>query len=137
RHSTGGDHAGVMTLEDISGFEAGFEDPVTIDFRGYSIAKIGAWGQGPVLLQALKILAAFDDERLDPSTEIGAHTILEARTLAMAYRDTDYGDEDVGLDWPLSGDYAGTRRKLITAVASVEFRHGADRRRALPTFTPP
>ena len=43
RHSTGSDHAGVMTLEDISGFDAGFEDPVTIDFRGYQVAKIGAW----------------------------------------------------------------------------------------------
>src|SRR5699024_12648890 len=59
RHSTGGDHAGVMTLEDISGFEAGFEDPVTIDFRGYSIAKTGAWGQGPVLLQSLQSIERF------------------------------------------------------------------------------
>jgi gamma-glutamyltranspeptidase/glutathione hydrolase len=137
RHSTGGDHAGVMTVEDISGFEAGFEDPVTIDFRGYSIAKIGAWGQGPVLLQALKILEGFDDERLDPSTEIGAHTILEALKLAMADRDTYYGDEDVDLDWLLSDDYAATRRKLITEVASVEFRPGADRRGAPPPFTTP
>jgi gamma-glutamyltranspeptidase/glutathione hydrolase len=137
RHSTGGDHAGVMTVEDISGFEAGFEDPVTIDFRGYSIAKIGAWGQGPVLLQALKILEGFDDERLDPSTEIGAHTILEALKLAMADRDTYYGDEDVDLDWLLSDGYAATRRKLITEVASVEFRPGSDRRGAPPSFTAP
>ena len=71
RHSTGGDHAGVMTVEDIAGFDAHFEPPVTIEFRGFEIAKIGAWGQGPVLLQALKILDGFDDERLDPSNELG------------------------------------------------------------------
>ncbi|WP_167200574.1 gamma-glutamyltransferase family protein [Brevibacterium pigmentatum] len=137
RHSTGGDHAGVMTLEDLSSFSAGFEDPVTTDFRGYQVAKIGAWGQGPVLLQALKILEGFDDERLDPSTEIGAHTILEALKLAMADRDTYYGDADVDLDWLLSEDYAAARRDLITEAASPEFRPGASRDGAAPSFTTP
>ncbi|MCI4010736.1 gamma-glutamyltransferase [Brevibacterium sp. ZH18] len=137
RHSTGGDHAGVMTAEDIAGFDAHFEDPVTIDFRGYSVAKIGAWGQGPVLLQALKILEGFDDERLDPSTELGAHTILEALKLAMADRDTYYGDADVDLDWLLSEDYAASRRALIAETASLEFRPGADRTGAGSDFVPP
>ncbi|WP_193095539.1 gamma-glutamyltransferase family protein [Brevibacterium sp. FME17] len=136
RHSTGGDHAGVMTAEDFAGFDAHFETPVTIDFRGYSIAKIGAWGQGPVLLQTLKILDGLDDERLDPSTEIGAHTILEALKLAMADRDTYYGDGDVDLDWLLSEDYAASRRELITDQASLEFRPGADRAGTASTFTP-
>jgi gamma-glutamyltranspeptidase/glutathione hydrolase len=137
RHSTGGDHAGVMTLADISGFDAGFEEPVTIDFRGFQIAKIGAWGQGPVLLQTLKILEGFDDERLDPSSEIGAHTILEALKLAMADRDTYYGDADVDLDWLLSDTYAAARRELITEVASPEFRPGAGRDGAAPPFATP
>jgi gamma-glutamyltranspeptidase/glutathione hydrolase len=137
RHSTGGDHAGVMTVEDIAGYEAGFEEPVTIDFRGYEIAKIGAWGQGPVLLQTLKILDGFNDDRLDPSTELGAHTILEALKLAMADRDTYYGDDDVDLDWLLSDSYAQSRRELITEVASSEFRPGAGRDGASPAFTTP
>ena len=137
RHSTGGDHAGVMTLEDIASFDARFEDPVTIDFRGYQIAKIGAWGQGPVLLQTLKILGGFDDDRLDPSTEIGAHTILEALKLAMADRDTYYGDADVDLDWLLSDSYAASRRELITEQASTEFRPGLGRDGAAPVFTAP
>ena len=137
RHSTGSDHAGVMTLEDISGFDAGFEDPVTIDFRGYQVAKIGAWGQGPALLQTLKILEGFDDDRLDPSTEIGAHTILEALKLAMADRDTYYGDADVDLDWLLSDSYAASRRELITEQASSEFRPGLGRDGVAPVFTTP
>ncbi|UZD62440.1 gamma-glutamyltransferase family protein [Brevibacterium sp. JSBI002] len=137
RHSTGGDHAGVLTLEDISAFDAGFEDPVTIDFRGYQVAKIGAWGQGPVLLQTLKILEGFDDDRLDPSTEVGAHTILEALKLAMADRDTYYGDADVDLDWLLSDSYAVSRRELITEQASAEFRPGLGRDGAAPVFTTP
>lgn len=137
RHSTGGDHAGVMTVEDIAGFDAHFEPPVTIEFRGFEIAKIGAWGQGPVLLQALKILDGFDDERLDPSNELGAHTILEALKLAMADRDTYYGDGDVDLDWLLSDEYAASRRRLITDVASPEFRPGETRAGQRSAFTPP
>ncbi|WP_209324569.1 gamma-glutamyltransferase family protein [Brevibacterium renqingii] len=137
RHSTGSDHAGVMTLEDIAGFDAHFEEPVTIDFRGHQIAKIGAWGQGPVLLQALKILEGYDDERLDPSSELGAHTILEALKLAMADRDTYYGDGEVDLDWLLSDDYAASRRALITEEASAEFRPGTSRKGLAPAFAPP
>ncbi|VEW10832.1 Putative gamma-glutamyltransferase ywrD [Brevibacterium casei] len=137
RHSTGGDHAGVITVADMAGFDAGYETPVTIDFRGYEIAKIGPWGQGPALLQALTILDGFDDERLDPSTEIGAHTILEALKLAMADRDAYYGDAAVDLDWLLSDEYAASRRNLIADTASAEFRPGPNRAGEAPTFTPP
>ncbi|MCU4296425.1 transferase [Brevibacterium permense] len=137
RHATGSDHAGVMTADDMAGFNAHFDDPVTIDFRGYQIAKIGAWGQGPALLQSLKILEGFDDERLDPSSEIGAHTILEALKLAMADRDTYYGDGDVDLDWLLSDDYAASRRALITDNASHDFRPGTGRDGSEPAFRPP
>lgn len=137
RHSTGGDHSGVITAEDFAAFDAHFETPTAIDFRGYSIAKIGAWGQGPVLLQALKILDGFDDDHLDPSTELGAHTILEALKLAMADRDTYYGDTEVDLDWLLSEDYALSRRALITDEASLEFRPGANRDGTTSAFTPP
>lgn len=137
RHSTGGDHAGVITVADMAGFDAGYETPVTIDFRGYEIAKIGPWGQGPALLQALTILDGFDDDRLDPSTEIGAHTILEALKLAMADRDAYYGDAAVDLDWLLSDEYAASRRDLIADTASAEFRPGPNRAGEAPTFTPP
>lgn len=137
RHSTGGEHAGVMTVADIAAFDAHFEDPVTIDFRGYRIAKTNAWGQGPVLLETLKILEGFDDERLDPSSELGAHTIIEALKLAMADRDTYYGDDDVDLDWLLSEEYATIRRSAITEAASLEFRPGPKRDGTMPTFRPP
>lgn len=137
RHSTGSDHTGVITAEDMAGFDAHFEEPLTIEFRGYTIAKIPAWGQGPVLLQALKILDGFDDEHLDPSTELGAHTILEALKLALADRDTYYGDSDVDLDWLLSDEYAAKRRELISDTASHEFRPGFSRDGAAASFCPP
>jgi len=125
RHSTGDDHAGVITLDDLAGFQASYEQPVSIEFRGRTIAKAGPWSQGPVVLQSLAILDGFDDDRLDPATGIGAHTILEAEKLAFADRESYYGDDvAVPLDQLLSADYAAERRALITDAASPDLRPG-------------
>lgn len=124
RHSSGTDHRGVLALDDLAGFEAGYEDAATVEFRGHTIAKTGPWGQGPALLQTLAILSGFDDRYLDPSTELGAHTILEAQKLALADREAYYGDTDVPLEYLLSADYCAGRRALISERASHDFRPG-------------
>jgi gamma-glutamyltranspeptidase / glutathione hydrolase len=125
RHSSGTDHRGVLVAADMAEFEAGYEEAVTLEFRGHTVAKTGPWGQGPALLQTLAILDGFDDAQLDPSTELGAHTILEALKLVLADREAYYGDTAVPLDYLLSADYAAGRRRLITARASLEFRPGS------------
>ncbi|HEV7956615.1 MAG: transferase [Microbacteriaceae bacterium] len=125
RHSTGGDHAGVIRAEDLAAFSAGYEPATTVDFRGTTVAKSGAWGQGPALLAMLRILDGFGEERLDPSTELGAHTIIEAEKLALADRDSYFGDAaEVPLDRLLSIEYAAQRRALISDDASFEYRPG-------------
>jgi len=124
RHSSGTDHAGVLTRQDLASSVASVEPAVTASFRGFTIAKTGAWGQGPALLQMLAILDGFDDGHLDPSTALGAHTILEAEKLALADREAWYGDADVPLGYLLSAEYAAERRALITETASHEFRPG-------------
>lgn len=134
RHSTGGDHAGVIRRADLERFSASWEPAVTAAFRGHVIAKSGAWGQGPALLQMLQLLEGFDDDHLDPSTALGAHTILEAEKLALADRDAWYGDDAVPLDVLLSPGYASERRELITDAASLEFRPGLAERGG---FRPP
>ncbi|MGP5163044.1 gamma-glutamyltransferase family protein [Arthrobacter rhombi] len=124
RHSSGTDHAGVMTAADVAGFRASYEPAATVIFRGHTIAKTGPWGQGPALLLALAILEGYDDEYLDPSTELGAHTILEALKLAMADREAYFGDTDVPLEYLLGAEYTAQRRNLITERASHDFRPG-------------
>ncbi len=123
-HSTGSRHAGVIRRSDFERFSASYEPAVTAIFRGHTIAKSGPWGQGPALLQMLGILEGFDDEHLDPSTALGAHTILEAEKLALADRDSWYGDADVPLQTLLSAEYSAARRELVTDEASLEFRPG-------------
>ncbi|TWX37158.1 transferase [Frigoribacterium sp. ACAM 257] len=124
RHSTGGDHAGVIRASDLAAFRASTEEATTVEFRGHVVAKTGAWGQGPALLQVLAMLDPLPDELLDPSTVEGAHTIVEALKLAMADREAWYGDGDVPLDRLLSAEYAAERRALIGSTASHELRPG-------------
>ncbi len=124
RHSPGTDHAGVIAESDFAAFRAGYEPATTLEFRGCTIAKTGAWGQGPALLETLAILDGFDEEHLDPSTELGAHTILEAQKLAYADRDAYFGDAAVPVTELLAPGYIAGRRALIGDRASAEFRPG-------------
>ncbi len=131
RHSTGGDHAGVMTVADVAAFAPQEEETVVRSFRGVEVIKAGPWTQGPALLMTLGILearaATHGDGVLDPSTELGVHTIVEALKLALADRDAWFADPeavDVPLDDLLSESYLASRASLIGETASREVRPG-------------
>ncbi|GGP68033.1 gamma-glutamyltransferase family protein [Saccharothrix coeruleofusca] len=139
RHSSGGDHAGVITAADFADFVPSLEPAVTARFRGTTVAKAGLWSQGPVLLQALTVLDHFDDRRIDPSTAEGIHTITEALKLAMADREAFYGhldpaDAESVVRRLLSPRYSEQRARMIGAVASTEFRPGDI---GIAPYTPP
>jgi gamma-glutamyltranspeptidase/glutathione hydrolase len=130
RDSSGGEHAGVITAEDVVDYSAVWETPVELDFRASRVLKAGAWTQGPALLQSLALLGDFSDDRLDPSTEIGAHTILEVLKLSLADRDAWYGDDgSTPLDTLLSPDYANQRRALVAEAAALDQRPGSPNER--------
>jgi len=124
RHSTGGDHAAVITADDVTSFSAGYEEPLSVPFRGRTVVKAGTWTQGPALLQALAMLEPLPDEQLDPATAVGAHTQIETLKLALADRDGHFGD---GADAAplLAADYVAARRALIGPEASRTWRAGA------------
>lgn len=134
RHSTGTDHAAVITADDLSSLEAGYEPAVTATFRGRTVAKAGAWTQGPALLEALRILEPLPDDGLDPSTARGAHAIVETLKLVLADRDAHFGD---GVDAApfLADDHVAERRRLIGETASRQWRPSTIAGR--PPFRPP
>jgi gamma-glutamyltranspeptidase/glutathione hydrolase len=126
RHASGTDHAGVLTVADSAGWRASVVDAFVGDFRGHRVAKTPAWGQGPALLQMLALLEPRDDADLDPSTETGAHLVLETIKLAQADREAWFGDVDdpVALADLLDPAYLDARRALVTDEASPEVRPG-------------
>lgn len=120
-------HRAVLTAEDLAGWSATIEAPQTFDYHGWTVAKTRPWGQGPVLLQALSILAGFDVAAMDPNGPDFVHTVVEAMKLAYADREIYYGDPDF-VDVPmatlLSEPYAAERRRLVGATASLDLVPG-------------
>jgi gamma-glutamyltranspeptidase/glutathione hydrolase len=117
RDDSGRSHAGFLTGQDLAGWTPRYEQPVTLDRQGWTLAKAGPWSQGPALLQALAML---DDAATEGSRGRAASTLpdpgvihagVEAVKLAMADREAWYGDvDDVPVAQLLSTRYAATRR---------------------------
>ncbi len=132
---SGRHHRGLIRASDLHGWRPPIEKAVGVEYRGQMLYKCGAWSQGPAMLQALRILEAYRIDDLDPNGAEFVHLVTETIKLVMADRDTWYGDEpDVPLSLLLSRQYAESRRALIGAGASQDFRPGtiAGRRGAAP-----
>ncbi|MBY5757074.1 gamma-glutamyltransferase family protein [Rhizobium leguminosarum] len=125
--ASGNRHKGVLAANDMANWSATIEEPLTYDYHGWTIAKIGPWGQGPVFLQTLSILKGFDLAAMNPAGADFVHTVVEAMKLAFADREVYYGDPDfseIPIAHLLSETYAAERRKLVGADASFDLRPG-------------
>ncbi|WP_417769777.1 gamma-glutamyltransferase family protein [Stappia sp.] len=120
-------HKGVLNAADLAGYSATREAPTTYDYHGWTLAKTGPWGQGPVLLQSLALLKGTGIADVDPVGADFVHLVAEAMKLAYADREVYYGDpafSDVPIPHLLSDTYNAERRKLIGKTASFDLRPG-------------
>jgi gamma-glutamyltranspeptidase/glutathione hydrolase len=136
---TGERHRGLLAYEDLAGWRARLEVPVMHDYAGLTVCKTQPWGQGPVFLQQLALLAGYDLSSLDPGGAQFMHTVTEASKLAFADREAWYGDPDyveVPLPDLLSAQYNDKRRTLIADEASGDLVPGSPGGRVplLPAF---
>ena len=119
---------GFLRKADLANHTTLIEDPVVVNYRGYSVYKCGPWTQGPYLCQALRLLEGFDLKAMGHFSADYIHVVAEAIKLAMADRDAYYGDPefvDVPLSVLLSDTYTELRRALIDMKqASLEARPG-------------
>jgi gamma-glutamyltranspeptidase/glutathione hydrolase len=125
--TSGRRHRGVLTGQDMAGWQATIEAPIFYDYGRYRVMKAGPWTQGLATLQTLALLKGFELDALSPVSAEFIHLQVEATKLAFADRDTFYGDPkfvDVPVDVLLSDVYNEQRRKLITDRASMELRPG-------------
>ena len=107
---------GLLSVDDLGGFQAEFDEPLRTTFMGHEICAQPTWTQGAVFLQAANILESFDLRAMGHNSPQYIHTITEAVKLAFADRDAYYGDpkfSDVPMDALLSKEYAAERAKLI------------------------
>ena len=125
--SSGRAHFGVLNGQDMAGWTATIEEPISYDYRNYTVHKCGTWSQGLVALQQLALLSGFDLDGLDPAGPDFIHLQVECAKLAFADRDTFYGDPafvKVPIEQLLSKAYNDERRTLIGKDASLDLRPG-------------
>ncbi len=119
---------GFLRKADLAAHTTLIEDPVAVNYRGYTVYKCGPWTQGPMLCQALRLLEGFDLRKMGFLSTNYVHAVIEALKLAMADRDMYYGDPNfvhVPMAELLSDEYTRLRQPLIDMQhASFEVRPG-------------
>lgn len=122
------ENGGFLRRADLAAHYTRVEDPITIDYHGYTVCKCDTWTQGPYLCQTLRLLEDFDLKAMGHLSADYIHVATEAIKLAMADRDAYYGDPefvDVPLDLLFSDEYNDIRRPLIDMEkAALEARPG-------------
>ena len=122
------ERGGFLRKTDLATHFTLIEDPVTVNYRGYTVCKCGTWTQGPYLCQALRLLEGFDLKAMGHFSADYVHVVTEAIKLAMADRDAYYGDPafvGVPLSALLSDAYTEIRQPLIDMQkASLQARPG-------------
>jgi gamma-glutamyltranspeptidase/glutathione hydrolase len=130
--ATGKPHTALLDVEDLAGFRTRREEPVSIQYKGFTVHKCGPWSQGPVFLQQLRLLEDYDLRSLRHNSADYIHLITELSKLAFADREKYYGDPNfahVPMSRLLSHRYAAERRKLVNhKKASLRLEPGAIRK---------
>jgi gamma-glutamyltranspeptidase/glutathione hydrolase len=127
--SSGERHRGLLSADDLRDWAPSWEEPLAVDYHGWTVLKAGPWSQAPVFLQQLRLLEGFDLAAMGHASTEYVHTITECAKLAFADREAWYGDPDfvdVPLDLLLSTEYADERRRLVSEESSGELRPGGD-----------
>ncbi|MBU2357739.1 MAG: gamma-glutamyltransferase family protein [Alphaproteobacteria bacterium] len=125
--AAGGRRKGVLSGADMAGWEATYEEPLSVDYEGWTVWKPGMWAQSPTMLQSLRTLEGSGIADMDLNGADFVHWVTEAMKLSFADREAYYGDPahtDIPTDTLLSKDYAAIRRAMIGDKASLEQRPG-------------
>jgi gamma-glutamyltranspeptidase/glutathione hydrolase len=89
-------HGGVMSVEDLAGYQTRRREPIRSTYRGYELITMPPPSSGGVCLaEALNILERFDlpaVQRRDPA--LARHYVVEAMRQAFADRSRWMGDPD-------------------------------------------
>ena len=116
------EQGGKLSLDDLGSFSVDVEPPARITFGDWQVNGCGPWCQGPMLLQALKIVEGYDLHALGHNSPDYVHVLCEALKLAASDRDRYYGDPkfvDVPMEMLLSDGRAAELRKLLRMERAI------------------
>ncbi len=113
------DNDGLITLEDLAGYEAIEREPIRGTYRGYEIVSMPPPSSGGVtMVQMLNILEGYDLAEIGHNSAQYLHLLTEAMRRAYANRANYLGDPDFNENMPLermlSKEYANELRDTIS-----------------------
>ena len=107
---------GLLDEEALASQEPEAYEPLSTEYRGYTILENRPPSQGMLLLEMLNILEGFDIASLGHLSPQSIHLMVEAKKLAFADRNAYLADpkvESLPLEELLSKEHAARRRALI------------------------
>lgn len=121
-------NGGLISLEDLDGYQVHEREPVRGHYRGHEIVSMASPSSGGThIIQMLKILEGFDLGSLGFGSVETLHLLAEAMKIAFADRFEYMGDPtttDVPVDWLTSAKYASQRRDQIDSGHAKEWLAG-------------
>ena len=121
-------NSGLLSPRDFRDHITTWVEPISTDYRGYTIYELPPNGQGLTVLEMLNILEGYDIDTLKHNSPEYLHLLIEAKKAAFSDRDyhiTDPDFEKIPVAELLSKEYAKKIRDRI------------DRNRAKAPPTPP
>lgn len=107
---------GFLSYRDLAEHRSDWIEPVSTDYRGYTVWELPPNGQGIAALQMLNILEGYDLRSMGFGTPAHVHHFVEAKKLVFEDRARFYADpafNRIPVRELISKDYANERRKLI------------------------
>ena len=107
---------GLLAEKDFTDHSTTWVEPISADYRNYTVYELPPNGQGLTALQMLNILEGYNIADLGHNSPEYLHLLIEAKKAAFSDRDTFITDpefERIPLEHLLSKEYARTIRKNI------------------------
>lgn len=116
-------HGGLFTLDDFARHQTEELNPLSIDYRGYTVVEQPPVSQGILVLLALNILKQFDLQQYGPGSIETIHLEVEALKLAFEDQLTHLGDPafvDIPVEYLLSEEHACEQAERIDMARAKE-----------------
>jgi gamma-glutamyltranspeptidase / glutathione hydrolase len=110
------EHGGLFTLDDFARHKTDEREPLSIDYRGYTVYEQPPVSQGVLVLLTLNILKLFDLKQYGPGSTETLHLQIEAIKLAFEDQMQYLGDPevvDIPLEYLLSDEHAKEQASRI------------------------